>query len=400
MIAFKIINRVTNLLGITRPPPFKREIAVFTDEGVPNADISYHTFLTEDKLRLSLTRFRRGSAQCNNVIIIMHGLTTSSDMFIMPEQPVNIVNYFLDNGYTDVWCVDNRISMRWPYNLEVHEYTLDHIAKYDNPKMVETVRQVVGPNPSIHIIAHCVNAMSILMSAAAGNIPDVSSITVNSTGLTPRVTTGAWLKIQVAPILVNLLMEHISPKFSQERMYTFRRLLGNLVSLFHLECEVPECHMVSFMWSVGFPGVWLHKNLDPKTHARTGDLYGATSYKYDWHIRKCLNAGKLIKWDPKDKQFADMPNDYLDAATNINIPVLLVTGKENGVFPGSNETLYNHMKVRGKQNFQLYVFPEYGHQDVFMGNRVHKDIFPIMKSFLAMQNSEKNFAARNGKFEE
>ncbi|KAL1920362.1 uncharacterized protein VTP21DRAFT_739 [Calcarisporiella thermophila] len=400
MNAYKIINRVTNLLGITQPPTFKREIPLFTDEGVTNAERTYHTFITGDKLRLSLTRFKRGAGTCNNVVIFMHGLTTSSDMFIMPEQEVNCVNYFLDNGYTDVWCVDNRISMRWPYNLEVHEYTLDHIAKYDNPKMIETVRKVVGDGPKIHVIAHCVNAMSILMSAAAGVIPDVSTITVNSTGLTPRVTLGAWLKIQLAPLLVNYTMEHISPKFSRERMYTYRRLLGNLVSLFHLECEIPECHMVSFMWSVGFPGVWQHKNLEPKTHARTGDLYGATSYKYDWHIRKCLNAGKIVKWDPNDRQFSNMPNDYLDAATNINIPIFLVTGSKNGVFPRSNDTLYNHMKLRGKQNFHFHIFQEYGHQDVFMGKRVHKDVLPVLKNFITMQSLDKKNIARAGNIEE
>ena len=59
----------------------------------------------------------------------MHGLTSSSDLFIMPEHR-NLVSYLLDNGFTDVWALDFRMSNRFPYDTETHRYTLDDIADY------------------------------------------------------------------------------------------------------------------------------------------------------------------------------------------------------------------------------------------------------------------------------
>jgi cholesterol oxidase len=46
--------------------------------------------VTADKLSLSLLRFLR--APCDDVVVILHGLTTSSDMFTMPEH-YNLVQY-------------------------------------------------------------------------------------------------------------------------------------------------------------------------------------------------------------------------------------------------------------------------------------------------------------------
>ena len=61
-----------------------REYALYTLEGVPDADISTHYISTEDqKLGLSMLRFTRGEG--DDSVLIIHGLTTSSDMFIMPE---------------------------------------------------------------------------------------------------------------------------------------------------------------------------------------------------------------------------------------------------------------------------------------------------------------------------
>jgi len=74
----------------------QREIPVYTLEGVKDAEVSTHYIYTEDKLCLSALRFQRGEA--GEAILVIHGLTTSSDMFIMPEH-YNLVSYLLDHGY-------------------------------------------------------------------------------------------------------------------------------------------------------------------------------------------------------------------------------------------------------------------------------------------------------------
>ena len=47
-----------------------REIALYTLEGVPDADTSTHPFTTDDKLGLSMLRFLRRSS--DDVVLIIH----------------------------------------------------------------------------------------------------------------------------------------------------------------------------------------------------------------------------------------------------------------------------------------------------------------------------------------
>ena len=61
----------------------KREIPLYTLEGVTGAEITTHYFSTEDGLGLSMLRFKR--AEAGETVLIIHGLTTSTDMFVMPE---------------------------------------------------------------------------------------------------------------------------------------------------------------------------------------------------------------------------------------------------------------------------------------------------------------------------
>src|SRR3546814_4339496 len=86
-----------------------REIPLYTTEGVPDARVTEHRFVTDDMLSLGLMRFWK--ADCDDVVVIIHGLTTSSDMFIMPEHR-NLVTWLHDQGFTDVFTFDFRMSNR------------------------------------------------------------------------------------------------------------------------------------------------------------------------------------------------------------------------------------------------------------------------------------------------
>lgn len=126
---------------------FEREIPLYTTEGVQGADITTHPFTTGDGLGLSLLRFQK--EPCDDAVIIIHGLTTSSDMFIMPEH-YNLVQYLLDNNFTDVWTLDYRMSNRYSYNLHRNRYNMDDIAQFDHPAAIAAVRRAVGEGRRIH----------------------------------------------------------------------------------------------------------------------------------------------------------------------------------------------------------------------------------------------------------
>jgi cholesterol oxidase len=357
-----------------------REIPLYTHEGVKNAAHETITFNTEDDLGLSFERFTR--AECDDVVMIAHGLTTSTDMFIMPEH-YNLVSYLLDNGFTDVWSLDYRMSNRHSYNLTHHRMNMDDIALFDYPAAIATMRERIGDR-RIHVICHCLGAVSFTMSLFGKAVDGIASVIANSAALTPRVPAWSHLKLYVAPFFVEYVLgyPYLNPRWSYDPGLSSGKIFSKINSRFHRECNVPACHMLSLMWGSGHPALYSHENLADVTHRRGGDLYGGTSMNYYRHVRKMVRAGRAVKYDPSDPKYDRLPNDYFQYAREIETPVLFMTGEENRVFADSNVYCYQKLEELVPGRHELHVFPRYGHQDVFMGKTNHVDIFPRLLKFL------------------
>ena len=372
---------------------FQREIPAYTLEGVKDADISLHPFSTGDRLGLSLLRYLR--KPCDDVVVIIHGLTTSSDMFIMPEH-TNLVNYLLDNGFTDVWTMDFRMSNRYPYNLQRHRYTMDDIALYDYPPGFAKVRETVGRNKRIHVICHCLGSVSFMMSLFGKAIDGITSVISNSVALTPRVPRWSQFKLSLGPPLVEYVLgfEYMNPYWRHEPGFSIGKVFAWFVSQFHRECNVPECHMLSFMWGTGFPALYNHENLLDITHERGGDLYGGTSMHYYRHVNRMVSSNNTaVKYDPRNPKYKVLPDNYLQYAKEIETPVLFITGEKNNVFTDSNIVCHERLQKIVPGRHSLRVFPNYGHQDVFMGKNVHVDIFPTLLDFLQQHSGRSRVKA-------
>jgi cholesterol oxidase len=357
-----------------------REIALYTLEGVPDCEISTHHFSTGDGLGLSMLRFCK--APCRDVVMICHGLTTSSDMFIMPEHE-NLVRFLHARGFTDVWTLDFRMSNRHPYNLQRHRYTMDHIALFDYPPALARIREQAGADARIHVIAHCLGSASFTMSLFAGAVK-VQSLIANSVALTPRVPLWSRVKLAAAPFLVEYVLQqpYVSPNWGAEPGLTTGKVVARMLGLAHRECDESACHMLSFMWGTGFPALYSHENLLPVTHKRGGDLYGATAVHYHRHVRRMVKAGGAVKMNPKDPALAALPNDYFERAGEVTTPVLFTTGRNNKVFTDSNIHCHERLERITPGLHELMVYDGYGHQDVFMGKDVATDIFPRMLAFI------------------
>lgn len=359
-----------------------REIALFTLDGVKDAEVSTHWFWTEDKLGLSLTRFQRGVPdEAGEAVLIIHGLTTSTDMFIMPEH-YNLVSYLLDNGYRDVWCLDFRMSNRHSYNLFKHRWTMDDVALFDYPAALAEMRRFVANKP-IHVICHCLGANSFVMSLFGKVIDGVSSVIANSVALTPRVPKWSKVKLSMAPGMVENVLgfPYLNPRWSEDPGLSRGKLFSKVISAFHPECDVPACHMLSLMWGTGWPALYSHSNLAEVTHRRGGDLYGATSMNYYRHVWKMVKAGGAVKYS-NDPAYDRLPNDYFQHAREIETPVLFMTGEKNRVFTNSNVVCHARLERIVPGRHELHVFPNYGHQDPFMGERVADDVFPRLLDFI------------------
>ena len=360
----------------------KREIPLYTLDGVPEARVTTHYVQTGDNLGLSLLRFWKGD--CDDVFVIIHGLTTSSDMFIMPEHE-NLVAWLHNQGFSDVFTFDFRMSNRHDYNLRLHRYSMDDCALYDHPAGIAKVREIVGGDKRIHVIAHCLGSMSFVMSVFAKQV-DVASVIANSVSLTPRIPTWSRIKGNVFPFLLEYIFSvpYANPRWSDDPNLTFGKVLAWCVSLVHRECDVRACHMLSLMWGTGWPALYEHINMDDVTHRRGGDLYGGTSFNFHRHVMKMVAQGNTaVKMYPDKVEHATLPVNYFDYAKDISTPILFTTGRTNRVFTDSNVECINRLnKLAPKHRHELLILEGYGHQDPFMGKNVAQDIFPQFLPFI------------------
>jgi len=359
----------------------KREIPLYTLEGVRDADITTHPITTEDGLGLSALRFLR--QDCDDVVLIIHGLTTSTDMFVMPEH-YNLVSYLLDHGFTDVWSFDFRMSNRHSYNMRRSRFNMDDIALYDFPAGVREIRKHIGDR-RLHVICHCLGSVSFMMSLFGRATTGITSVIANSVSLTPRVPGWSRIKLSLAPFLIEYVLQvpYLNPLWSEDPGLTVGKVTSRFVSMFHRECDVPACHMLSLMWGTGWPALYEHENLADVTHRRGGDLYGPTSMHYYRHVRKMLSANNTaVKYDPANTRYEALPDNYFEHAREIETPVLFMTGENNRVFTDSNIVCHERLEKLVPGRHELHVFPGYGHQDVFMGKTNDRDIFPRLVQFL------------------
>jgi cholesterol oxidase len=256
---------------------------------------------------------------------------------------------------------------------------------------------------NLHVIAHCLGSVTLMMSLYGKAISGLASVIVNSVALTPRVPKWSKLKLTMAPFMVEHVLgfPHLNPRWCQDPTMTRGKLFSKGVSFFHRECDVPECHMLSLMWGTGWPALYSHENLADVTHRRGGDLYGATSMHYYRCVNKMVGAGsRPLKYDMDDPALASLPDDYFLYARDIKTPVLLTTGDNNHVFTDSNIVCHERLQALGATNTELVVYPNYGHQDVFMGEHVARDCFPAMLDFISRHSAPATApAAGNGRHE-
>lgn len=273
----------------------QQRIARFTHAGVADADVSVHPFATGDGLGLTLTRFHR--KQSDDVVLLVHGLTTSSDMYVMPEH-TNLVNYLHDAGFGDVWALDFRMSGRFPYNAETQRYNLDDIALFDHPAAMAELRRHIGDR-RVHVISHCLGAVSFSMALFAGTVTGVTSLVCNSVSLTPRTPLWSRVKLAYGPALMEYVVGpcHLDPRYGAAPVLTRGWTLAKAVGPFHRDCAEPACHMLSFMWGGGKP-IFTHEKMSPVTHGRLPDLFGACNVHYYRHIHAMVKAGRAVKYAP------------------------------------------------------------------------------------------------------
>lgn len=360
----------------------KHVFPVHTMKGVSDCKITHHFVDTSDGLTIQFDRFYKRKSK--DIIILLHGLSSSTDMYIMPEH-YNLVQYLINNGYEDVVSIDWRGSGRHKYNYIPSGYNIDYVAKYDLPEALKQIKNLIGEDCNYHIISHCVGSISAAASLSSGQLSGIKSWIANSVSFNPQIPKLAYLKISFAPFLLDNIFRYpyLSPQIPYLPGFGFAKWISLMERLIRRECDEPGCHMVSFMWGWGFPAAYEHKNLHVLTHRRIKDIFGATTTSYFRHLRKMIKLKETVPYQLKE-QFYDLPKSYYQSLKHHTLPpTLLIAGKENRIFPGSNKLSFNRIqKDFPGQEIKYLEFEGYGHQDIFIGKNSATDIFPSILDFL------------------
>lgn len=324
------------------------------------------------------------------VVLLLHGHTASSDMFVLPEAR-NLVEVLLDAGY-EPWLLDWRGSCRLPYNEGRVRYTYDDVALYDIPEAVARVRDRIGDR-QLFVVAHCIGAMSLSMSMAAGLVPGLAGVVAQGVFLTPKLPGGTRLRMHLGGELIRSRLTHHPVDFRRAGLWSKYTPMFALASI-GAKCPDPTCQILhNSAWGIG-ASLFVHENLSPRTHDRLPELFGSAPIWSLPHLRKIELAHTMVRWSDRDRRYERLPENALDGADRIDCPLMLLSGSENGLWLDSNRLCHELLASRHPRLDVRYVeVPGYGHADTFIGQSAALDVFGPIVEFLDEQRAADRPAA-------
>ncbi|MDE8647605.1 alpha/beta fold hydrolase [Rhodococcus qingshengii] len=312
-------------------------------------------------------------------VLLLHGHGASSDMFTVPEIR-NTVDVLLDAGY-EPWLLDWRGSCRLPYNTTGAQFSYDDVSLYDIPGAVDYIRGRIGDR-KLFVVAHCIGALTLSMSMAAGLVPGLAGVVAQGVFLTPKMSGSVRLRSAFGAELLRTRIDQIPSDFRKVGLWSRYTALFALASR-RSPCPDPTCAMVHSNWGAG-GSLFLHENLDPRTHSRLPELLGPVPTWTVPNMRRNELAHSVMRWNDNDDRYKALPDNALDNADRIDCPVLLLSGSRNEAWFDSNKLCAEVLAARQPQLDVSYIeVPGYGHLDAFIGRGAALDVFGHILQFLS-----------------
>ncbi|WP_433567124.1 alpha/beta hydrolase [Nocardia sp. CA-151230] len=333
------------------------------------------SFRTADGVDL---RLRAVGPDDGPAVLLVHGHGISSDMFALPEIR-NVTDVLADAGYQP-WLLDWRGSSRLPHNESGRPYTLDDVALYDLPAALAQVRERIGERP-LFLVAHCVGALAVALSLTGGLLPGLAGVVAQGVFLTPKVSTSARMRVLLGSELIGSRIGHLESDFRKVGLWSWRTPLYAALSR-KGDCPDPTCRMVHHGWGLGAK-LFEHDQLDPRTHDRLADLFGAIPLSLLPQLRQMELAHAVVRWNLDDDRYGALPENALDHADRLDAPLLLLSGSRNEAWLDSNKLCHQVLSTRYPGVDVRYTeIPSYGHLDTFIGRGAALDVFGHIVDFL------------------
>jgi hypothetical protein len=282
---------------------------------------------------------------------------------------VTVVDALLDDGF-DVWLENWRASIDFPPN----EWTLDQSAVFDHPAAVRTVLDHTGRD-QLKALIHCQGSTGFMMAAAAGLLPEVTTIVSNAVSLHPVVPKLARWKLDWFHRPISAVTPYLDPQWGLHAPNAVALAITAFVRAVHRECTNTVCRLASFTFGVGHPTLWSHALLNDATHEWLKHEFAAVPLTFFDQMTRCVDAGHLVATNG----FSELPASFGVEPPRTDAAITLLAGRENNCFlPESQERTYDYLNSKGKGQYDLHVLPRYGHLDMFMGKDAARDVFPTI----------------------
>lgn len=305
-------------------------------------------------------------------VLLVHGAGTHAGIF-RPPTARTLVDELVADGY-DVWNFNWRASIDFPAN----KWTLDQAAVYDYPAAVRRIVAETG-HDRMKAVVHCQGSTSFFMAAVAGLVPEVTTIVSNAVSLHPVVPALSWWKVRVGAPLARYLTDYMNAQWGIAAPTLVAKTIDGIVRLTHHECRNAVCKHVSFTYGAGWPSLWSHNQLSDETHDWITQQFGFCPMSFFMQIGRSLRAGRIVAVDG----LKELPPDVLACPPQTDARIVFLAGSASRCFLPASQTRSFEYFDRLRPNYhQLYLLPEYGHLDVFIGKNAARDVFPIILSEL------------------
>jgi len=325
---------------------------------------------TADGEDLRLTRYRLATST-SAPVLLSHGAGANPLTFSLDTVRPSLLEYLVAHGY-DVWVQEWRASTF--LRTSKKEWNGDDVADHDHRAAAEVIRSVTA-QPDLHVIAHCVGAMTWLMATLAGTV-EPTSLLCSSAGAHPVASTFTRFKVGLhLAELLHVLGVRLLTSDSIVGESLAQRVLDEELRFHPVprveECDRAVCRRLAFLYG---PAV-RHANLDSATHGALHELFGRTNLEMMGHLSLMARHKELVHVSGES---------YLNDVRRLDRPITFLHGSEARVWlPVSSERTFHWLEQHlGAGKFVRRVIPGYGHQDLMIGHQAAVDVFPYVLEHL------------------
>jgi len=396
------------------------------------------TLSDKKELLARLVRYREDDSPGRPAVLLVHGLSHSSEIFWPEHTRETYVQYLLKCGY-DVWVFDHRTSGNT--RLEVNkDHTWDDIARHDVPWAVNHVFEAINTNNSsgsthlVNVFSHCIGAGAVAMAVLDGRLQQPENIDESMLGaLIPHAVT-PWVfsscenrtrgnvwgfvkdfnlidildpRMHNDPTGFDTILDRIATSTIDAKARKQWPFLKNIFSRRANEYAMA----MYFRYTVFWGKQWVHRNVTDALKKRFPTMVGEVPATILQQTFFSVRRKRLVTQEAE--------NSYVTEERfkrYWKFPTLFLHGQSNQVFDVESSRLsayrlsrFRHEKVDpahdtvfsmadyAHHGVWLETVPDYGHMDMIIGNDATSVAGPLIDKFFKasiQQNAARNRAGR------